>query len=344
MFERKIRVAEVPRLRNRFRDQRVILGGNFRNQARTVKRFNLQMADELGLSEDDYDPARAYETTAKDLKLAAIKKEERQINSHVSFIQHHWRITVADRLRSAQRRRVFEAAVKLQRWWRRWLRMIRPLRECVGRREVVLAATLLIQRVTIGFITRRRLATRLQLHRVESEMQLLQSHFKGRRRPLIRLQAAVRGWLAMRKRQRLEPATASLLVPTADLRTDADASARQRTSGSRVSFLSGRRGTSRARRSSDFGAFATHIGVSPLSPAEVQPSAIAEDSLEPHSLCDRCAMDPMSRRIRAPIGAHAARMGGIQVGGAGLARRARPRARTQVRQLTFGLRHQSGTD
>merc|ERR1719329_517629 len=103
--------------------------------------------------------------------------------------------------------------------------MIRPMQQCIARRRMVVAATLLIQRVAIGFITRRRLATRLQLHRVESEMHLLQARFVRGRLPIIFLQAAVRGWLARnRKRQRKGSVLTSLPAPA--LRTDSDTSPR----------------------------------------------------------------------------------------------------------------------
>merc|ERR1719469_680503 len=106
------RLPEVPRLRNRFRNQREILGDNFNAEVKTTRRMRKRLAKRLSL-EDDWDPS----WTSAELQAAAETKWLRQRDEFATIIQTFWRCRY---LAQAHRRRIqaIEAAKRLQRWWR----------------------------------------------------------------------------------------------------------------------------------------------------------------------------------------------------------------------------------
>lgn len=133
----KRKFAEVPRLRNKFRDQCQILGGRD-VRSKTGKRQQLECAARLGLTAKDYDTRSIYYLSFEELEMLAIRKAEELKRLAAIRIQRGWALCkhaqlVAVRLRSRK-----EATLRIQKWWRhisRWSLLIkyrilrRPCRE-----------------------------------------------------------------------------------------------------------------------------------------------------------------------------------------------------------------------
>jgi len=216
------RLPEVPRLRNKFRDQRRILGDHYLSQASTVRRFHLEVARRLGLVEEDWLPLSIYEVCVDELEHCAERKLDQSREAAALKLQHRWRARrdYKHGLRVRFRRRV--ALLKLQRWWHVKCRYQMPLKNRIASKPIWNRAALKIQAMTIGNIARQRMKTQKDLMHVRRSMDNLKRELCGDEvAQCVRVQAMVRGYLG-RKRARLRRQTlAALQLEEKEIETSA---------------------------------------------------------------------------------------------------------------------------
>jgi len=194
------RLPEVPRLRNKFRDQSVICGGLWEHEAVTVKRFHHKLAERLNLSDQDWDPSRTYEFCADDLENAAVKKMEREREEAVMKLQRTWReatvYNTTHQLIVARR----EAFLRIQRWWRVIVRLRLLVLRRIRRKPILHQAATKLQALARRWLTRRKYANALEIHSVGWQMQILKEHLMLEEvRSACHLQRCARGFLVRRR-------------------------------------------------------------------------------------------------------------------------------------------------
>lgn len=196
--KKRSKLPEVPRLREKFRDRRVILGGNWRNEVTTVKRFHLEVATRLGLSEEDWNQMGSlYMLNVADLERAAEKKEERERQAAAARIQQKWNTLQTYRKARSIRVQRRSALGKLQKWWHRKSTFQRPVERRLAQKPMRQMAVFKIQAAMLAWRDRRRLAFQRDVHRIVCDLEKLKEGLGGEDfYKLVRLQARVRGWKA----------------------------------------------------------------------------------------------------------------------------------------------------
>jgi len=198
---KKNKLPEVPRLRNRFRDQRFILSNNFRNRAHTLKRYHQQVSERLGLDDEDWSELLSiYHVEVRDMIEAARQRSVRKQHKAATLIQALWKGRLV--LRCSHKRLLHrkERYVKIQRWWRRMMYWKLPLKRRikVERPNWNKAATRIQARFR-GLTMRRRLQFLQECHHIKWEMDCLTKKLDNSDViKVARLQAAARGWLLRR--------------------------------------------------------------------------------------------------------------------------------------------------
>eukprot|EP00929_Paragymnodinium_shiwhaense_P030028 TRINITY_DN17085_c0_g1_i1.p1 TRINITY_DN17085_c0_g1~~TRINITY_DN17085_c0_g1_i1.p1 ORF type:complete len:1124 (-),score=265.88 TRINITY_DN17085_c0_g1_i1:472-3843(-) len=199
------KLPEVPRLRNKFRDQAAILSGFDIQQAHTVKKELQLMMRDFDLERGDVEELSSeYQLSQRYLKAAQARKIYQQRAAAALTIQRAWKGSGARKLFRLIASEKVKAACTLQRVWRRarWMRL--PLQLRIDSRKRKHRAAVTLQRVVRGLLTRRRVHDGWALHRLGRDMSSLQELFQPRLEPLCtRLQACGRGFLARRRCARL---------------------------------------------------------------------------------------------------------------------------------------------
>jgi len=198
---RNLKLPEVPRLRYRMRDQSEILGGRFSDCVDTTKRYNLHIAEELGLETSDWNPEnridKVYTMTKTDLEKAALAKLHRLRNIAAIRVQRRWRSIVIYRLTSALLRNRRQAYVRIQRWWSRKVRFQIPIKELCDHRPKLIQCAIKVQAMLRSFWAKRKIKHQAELHSVTFRMRRLHSYLVGGRQvAATRIQAAMRMHLA----------------------------------------------------------------------------------------------------------------------------------------------------
>mmetsp|Transcript_86253 Transcript_86253/g.252277 ORF Transcript_86253/g.252277 Transcript_86253/m.252277 type:complete len:550 (+) Transcript_86253:245-1894(+) len=173
-------LPELPRLRNRFRDQSKILRGLWQQQAATQRRAYSQAAKQLGLERADLDPSQIYTADMAYLRAAAMRKLEHKRHDAAVLIQRKWHVFRGRKKLASAMQTLMRAILRLQRWWRRqFLRAL--LRKLKHSEKARVAAAMRIQALFRGSAGRSRLRPRQMIHRVVLQMEHLQRQFVGER-------------------------------------------------------------------------------------------------------------------------------------------------------------------
>eukprot|EP00747_Dinoflagellata_sp_TGD_P065254 gnl/TRDRNA2_/TRDRNA2_154280_c0_seq1.p1 gnl/TRDRNA2_/TRDRNA2_154280_c0~~gnl/TRDRNA2_/TRDRNA2_154280_c0_seq1.p1 ORF type:complete len:930 (-),score=152.66 gnl/TRDRNA2_/TRDRNA2_154280_c0_seq1:102-2891(-) len=204
-FRRPKILPEVPGLRNRFRDQRVILKNGWRNEAPTVKRFHVQVAKRLGLENGiDWDASNVYHIDVASLAQAAQRKEDRARDAAATTLQKWWhrRQLLVVNISAAVRGLV--AAVKIQRFRRHYVNYVRPIAQRTARRPLVHKALVKIAAWVLGYKTRAELKTKRDLHAISCRMSRLQDELECIEvTTAVNMQRMARGFLARKRYEKL---------------------------------------------------------------------------------------------------------------------------------------------
>lgn len=126
------RLPEVPRILNRFRDQKQILGGflddkSSGHMAQTTKRRLQKLAVDLGLEPTDWDVRRIYEMKTKDFNAAMRRKQDATRMEAAVTLQKHWKGLMMRKTYIAIRTSRSKATACLQKFWRNKLNRQRLL-------------------------------------------------------------------------------------------------------------------------------------------------------------------------------------------------------------------------
>jgi hypothetical protein len=201
---RKGKLPEIPRLRNRFHDYRVILREAWMYRVQTRKRYHLDVAEQLGLSEEDFKVRDIYKINIEDLMAAAEEKDQRKMDRAAAKVQAFWRAMQVAKLSSSEAKRRLNAIKTLQRWWRRHLHFILPVKTRLALRPIENAARAKIGAWVLGWWCRKKLRLQRDCHSIKYQMNDMQKQlesldywrFMG---AVIRIQGRVRGNLARRR-------------------------------------------------------------------------------------------------------------------------------------------------
>lgn len=194
------RLPEVPRLRNKYHDQCIIMNGSWSREAATVKRHRYQVAESLGLEEFDWDTTRVYEIDVADLQLAAEMKAERHLHHCAQVIQRNWMEWKQSRQVIKFLEQQHQSAARVQRWLKRRCKYrIGFEAHCAFSRKRKRAA-LVIQAHLRAWLVRKTLRMDRELHGVVYRMRALQHqllHFTVE--DVTRLQQGVRFLLSLKR-------------------------------------------------------------------------------------------------------------------------------------------------
>eukprot|EP00811_Abedinium_folium_P035851 NODE_860_length_2730_cov_4.295044.p1 GENE.NODE_860_length_2730_cov_4.295044~~NODE_860_length_2730_cov_4.295044.p1 ORF type:complete len:696 (-),score=149.00 NODE_860_length_2730_cov_4.295044:641-2563(-) len=193
------RLTEVPRLRNRFRDQSAILHSSFDRGVATLKRLNHATARSLDLRSEDWDASRVYSYNVDDLeRLAQCAKLRRSREQFMAMVQEwHSAVTIQHNWRAMRtRQKEPKAAVKrLVRWWRIITRFVLPLHRHVSARR--------IQRAWRRSVVNRRRRVHATLRSVCTDLDLLLCSLgPTEEQAALRLQRRVRRHLVIQRWRR----------------------------------------------------------------------------------------------------------------------------------------------
>jgi len=197
-------LTEVPRLRNRFRRQNLILGGWWREKVLTTRRRGQETAARLGLDPSEWAGLDCYMIGEEDLEDLRARKLHLQRVRAARCVQLAWRSRMSYQLQLRECRDRHDSATRLQSWWRwrcvGWSAFCALVEERCNRRR---AATS-ISKVYRGHRARLDFQNLWDFYRITRDMNRLQESLGGviPLHQVVLLQAHARGFIA-RQRARL---------------------------------------------------------------------------------------------------------------------------------------------
>jgi hypothetical protein len=201
---RNRRLPEIPRIRNRFRDQRVILGDKWRFTTPTLKSKHLEVARRLGLESGDWDVARIYDVNIEDLIIAAEIKHKRLEEEAAVTLQHFVRSRLLAEKEKAEMGRFLNGVRLVQKWWHTHRSYVLPIKSRCKERPAVAQAKARVAGAIMGWWTRKHLQVERDCHHIKIEMKQLQqdlgrSELYEYTRIIIYIQARMRRFVAQRR-------------------------------------------------------------------------------------------------------------------------------------------------
>eukprot|EP00746_Dinoflagellata_sp_MGD_P166920 gnl/MRDRNA2_/MRDRNA2_97153_c0_seq1.p1 gnl/MRDRNA2_/MRDRNA2_97153_c0~~gnl/MRDRNA2_/MRDRNA2_97153_c0_seq1.p1 ORF type:complete len:1150 (+),score=184.93 gnl/MRDRNA2_/MRDRNA2_97153_c0_seq1:437-3451(+) len=201
---KKKNLPEVPRLRSKFRGKRLILNGQYRDGKMTTKRWHERVAEELGLTDEDWNSKTVYAICENDLDDIARDKEECERITATTTLQIWWRYLRLKSYLANLNQLMTDAATLLQRWWLQYLMYKLPIRKRVQHRQEKRRAATLIQTRFRGWRAVRYWWSSMQVARIGDHMNVLQAEMKMPTiAEIVKMQSLVRRCLARKHVRRL---------------------------------------------------------------------------------------------------------------------------------------------